>query len=85
MPRKPNAKFMEPKQPDAVLAKIVGDKPLARTAVVKGVWVYIKKHGLQDKHEKRMINADAALKELFGGKSKVSMFEMTKFLFKHLK
>jgi upstream activation factor subunit UAF30 len=85
MPRKPNAEFMKPMHPDAVLAKVVGNGPMPRTAVVKGVWAYIKKHGLQDKQEKRMINADAALKELFGGKSKVSMFEMTKMVFKHLK
>ena len=76
---------MKPMHPDAVLAKVVGGGAMPRTEVVKRVWKYVKSHGLQDKHEKRMINADATLKELFGGKSKVSMFEMTKLVFKHLK
>ncbi len=85
MPRKPNAQFMKPMQPDSVLAAVVGGGSMPRTEVVKKVWAYIKKHGLQDKHQKRMINADANLKVLFGGKSQVSMFEMTKLVFKHLK
>ncbi|HUJ28601.1 MAG TPA: SWIB/MDM2 domain-containing protein [Myxococcales bacterium] len=78
--RKPNAAFMAPKQPSAALAKIVGDKPLPRTEVVKKIWAYVKKNGLQDKKEKRNINADDALKEVFGGKKTVSMFEMTKLV-----
>ena len=82
--RKPNAAFMKPMQPDATLAKVVGDKPVPRTEVVKKLWAYIKKNGLQDKKEKRMINADEALKEVFGGKKQVSMFEMTKLVNKHL-
>lgn len=84
MARKPNAKFMEPKKVSAALAAVVGDGPLPRTEVIKKLWVYIKKHNLQDPKERRMINADAALKEVFGGKGRVSMFEMTKMVFKHL-
>jgi len=78
--RKPNAAFMKAMTPSAALAKIVGDKPLPRTEVVKKIWAYVKKNGLQDKKEKRNINADDALKEVFGGKKTVSMFEMTKLV-----
>jgi upstream activation factor subunit UAF30 len=78
--RKPNAAFMKAMTPSAALAKIVGDKPLPRTEVVKKVWAYVKKNNLQDKKEKRNINADEALKEVFGGKKTVSMFEMTKLM-----
>jgi len=85
MPRKPNAQFMKPMQPDSVLAAVVGGGSMPRTEVVKKVWAYIKKHDLQDKKQRRNINADANLKVLFGGKSQVSMFEMTKLVFKHLK
>ena len=85
MPRKPNPKFMKPMNVSATLAKVVGNGPMPRTEVVKKLWGYIKKHGLQDKKEKRMIHADATLKEVFGGKSTVNMFEMTKLVFKHLK
>jgi chromatin remodeling complex protein RSC6 len=83
--RKPNAAFMKPVQPDAVLAPIVGDKPQPRTEIMKKTWVYIKKNALQDKKNKRQINADANLKLLFGGKASVTMFEMTKYIFKHAK
>ena len=83
--RKPNAAFMRPVQPDAVLAAVVGSTPIPRTEVTKKLWVYIKKNGLQDAKERRMINADANLKAVFGGKGKVSMFEMTKLVGKHLK
>ncbi len=83
--RKPNAAFMRPVQPDATLATVVGSTAIPRTEVTKKLWVYIKKHGLQDAKERRMINADANLKAVFGGKSKVSMFEMTKLVGKHLK
>jgi chromatin remodeling complex protein RSC6 len=83
--RKPNAAFMRPVQPDAMLAAVVGSTPIPRTEVTKKLWAYIKKHGLQDAKERRMINADAALKAVFGGKGKVSMFEMTKLVGKHLK
>ena len=78
--RKPNAAFMQAMTPSAALAKIVGDKPLPRTEVVKKVWAYVKKNNLQDKKEKRNINADEALREVFGGKKTVSMFEMTKLM-----
>jgi chromatin remodeling complex protein RSC6 len=83
--RKPNAAFMRPVTPDAKLAEVVGAKPLPRTELTKKLWVYIKKKGLQDSKNKRMINADAALKAVFNGKGKVSMFEMTKLVNKHVK
>ncbi len=79
--RKPNAAFMKPVTPSETLAAIVGSKPLPRTEVTKKVWAYIKKNGLQDK---RLINADDALKTVFGGKKQVNMFEMTKLVSKHL-
>ena len=82
--RKPNPSFMKPLQPDAALSAVVGSKPLARTQVVKKIWVYIKKNGLQDNQNKRMINADDKLKPVFGGKKQVSMFEMTKLVSQHL-
>ena len=66
--------------PSAALAKVVGEKPLPRTEVVKKLWAYVKKNNLQDKKEKRNINADEALREVFGGKKTVSMFEMTKLV-----
>jgi chromatin remodeling complex protein RSC6 len=78
--RKPNAAFMKPLQPSAALAKVVGDRPLPRTEVVKKIWAYVKRNGLQDKKEKRNINADDTLREIFGGKRTVSMFEMTKLV-----
>jgi chromatin remodeling complex protein RSC6 len=84
MARKPNPAFMKPMNVDAALAKVVGDGPMPRTEVIKKLWGYIKKHDLQDSKNRRMINADAALKEVFGGKASVSMFEMTKLVFKHL-
>jgi chromatin remodeling complex protein RSC6 len=83
--KKANAAFMKPVAPDAVLAEIVGSTPIPRTEVTKKLWAYIKKHKLQDQKNKRMINADAALKAVFGGKSSVNMFEMTKLVGKHLK
>jgi chromatin remodeling complex protein RSC6 len=82
--RKPNAAFMRPFQPSASLAAVVGNKPLPRTEVTKKLWAYIKKNGLQDSKNKRMINADAALKAIFSGKGQVSMFEMAKLVSKHL-
>jgi upstream activation factor subunit UAF30 len=82
--RKPNAAFMKPMQPDAKLAEVIGSKPLPRTEVTKKLWAYIKKEGLQDKKNRRMINADAKLAPVFGGKKQVSMFEMTKLVSKHL-
>ena len=83
--RKPNAAFMKPVQPDATLAEVVGSKPIPRTEVTKKLWQYIKKNKLQDAKNRRMINADATLKAVFGGKAKVNMFEMTKLVGKHLK
>ncbi|MEI8089441.1 MAG: SWIB/MDM2 domain-containing protein [Opitutaceae bacterium] len=82
--RKPNAAFMKPVTPDAALSAVVGSKPLPRTELTKKLWEYIKKNGLQDKKDKKQINADAALKVVFGGKGKVSMFEMTKLVSKHV-
>ncbi len=82
--RKPNAAFMKPLQPSDALAAVVGSKAIPRTEVVKKLWVYIKKNGLQDAKNRRNINADANLKKVFG-KNTVSMFEMTKLVSKHLK
>ena len=83
--RKPNAAFMKPMKPDAALGAVVGEKPMPRTQITKKLWQYIKKNGLQDAKERRMINADDKLRPVFGGKSQVSMFEMTKLVNKHLK
>jgi upstream activation factor subunit UAF30 len=83
--RKPSAAFMKPMQPDAALSEVVGSKPIPRTEITKQLWKYIKKHGLQDKVNRRNINADDKLKVVFGGKKTVSMFEMTKLVSKHFK
>lgn len=83
--RKPNAAFMRPVTPSPTLAEIVGPKPIPRTEVTKRLWAYIKKNKLQDAENKRMINADAAMKPLFGGKATVNMFEMTRLVNKHVK
>jgi upstream activation factor subunit UAF30 len=83
--RKANAAFMKPVTPSEVLAEVVGTKPIPRTEVTKRLWAYIKKHDLQDPKNRRMIKADATLKVVFGGKSAVNMFEMTKLVGKHLK
>jgi len=82
--RKPNAAFMRPVTPSATLAPVVGAKPMPRTEVTKKLWAYIKKNGLQDKTNRRQINADANLKAVFGGKASVNMFAMTKLVSKHL-
>ena len=82
--RKPNAAFMAPLTPSATLAEVVGNKPMPRTEVVKKIWDYIKKNGLQDKNNRRMINADAKLKPVFG-KDQISMFELAKVVNKHVK
>jgi len=84
-PRKANAAFMKPVTPSSDLAAVVGSKPIPRTEVTKKLWAYIKKNGLQDAKNRRMIKADAALKPVFGGKATVNMFEMTKLVSKHLK
>jgi upstream activation factor subunit UAF30 len=83
--RKPSAAFMKPLAPSAALAEVIGSKAVPRTEVVKKMWVYIKANKLQDKNNKRMINADAKLKPVFGGKAQVSMFDMAKHISKHLK
>ncbi|MFM8365359.1 MAG: SWIB/MDM2 domain-containing protein [Verrucomicrobiota bacterium] len=83
--RKANPALLKPVQPDAVLAAVVGSTPLSRGELTKKVWDYIKKHGLQDAKNKRNINADALLKPIFGGKSQVTMFEMTKLVSTHVK
>jgi chromatin remodeling complex protein RSC6 len=82
--RKPNAAFMKPMKPDAALAEIVGEKAIPRTEITKKLWAYIKRKGLQDKVNKRNINADDNLKAVFNGKKVVSMFEMTKLVGKHI-
>jgi upstream activation factor subunit UAF30 len=83
--RKPNAAFMRPVTPSAALSEVIGSKPVPRTEVTKKLWAYIKKNGLQDAKNRRMINADENLRPIFGGKSQVSMFDMTKLVSKHLK
>jgi chromatin remodeling complex protein RSC6 len=83
--RKPNAAFMKPVQPDAKLSEVVGSKAIPRTELTKKLWAYIKKNGLQDKKNRRNINADEALLAVFNGKKTVSMFEMTKLVSKHVK
>lgn len=77
--RKPNAAFMAPLTPNNTLAEVIGNKPIPRTEIVKKVWDYIKKNGLQDKTNKRMINADAKTKPLFG-KAQISMFDLAKIV-----
>ena len=83
--RKPNAAFMKAMTPSAMLAAVVGSSPMPRTEVTKKIWDYIKKNKLQDSINRRLINADEKLKAVFGGKGKVSMFEMTKLVSNHLK
>jgi upstream activation factor subunit UAF30 len=82
--RKPNAAFMKPLKVSEELAMVVGKGPMPRSEVVKKLWAYIKKNGLQDKNNKRNINANENLKTVFGGKKTVDMFEMTKLVSKHL-
>ena len=82
--RKPNAAFMAPLTPSSTLAEVIGNKPMPRTEVVKKIWEYIKKNNLQDKKNRRMINADAKLKPVFG-KDQISMFELAKVMNKHIK
>ncbi len=79
-----NAAFMKPMKLSAELAAVVGEGPMPRSEVTKKIWAYIKEHGLQDSQNKRNINADEKLKIVFGGKSQVSMFEMTKLVSQHL-
>src|SRR5438477_5250050 len=82
--RKPNAAFMAPLTVSPALAEVVGSKPIPRTEIIKKMWDYIKKNGLQDKKNRRMINADAKLKPVLG-KDQVSMFELAKVVSKHVK
>lgn len=82
--RKPNAAFMKPMKISEELAEVVGKGPMPRSEVVKKLWAYIKRHGLQDKRNRRNINADASLKKVFKGKGVVNMFEMIKLVSKHL-
>ncbi len=83
--RKPNAAFMKPMTPTASLAAVIGGSPMPRTEVTKKLWAYIKRNGLQDSKNRRNINADDKLQDVFGGKRQVSMFEMTKLVSRHLK
>ncbi len=83
--RKPNAAFMKPMTPSAQLGAVVGTNPMPRTEVTKKLWNYIKRKGLQDSKNRRMINADDNLRPVFGGSKQVSMFEMTRLVNKHLK
>jgi upstream activation factor subunit UAF30 len=82
--RTPNAAFMKPMQPSGDLANVVGSSPMPRTEVTKKLWGYIKRKGLQDSKNRRMINADENLRPIFG-RSQVSMFEMTRLVNKHLR
>jgi upstream activation factor subunit UAF30 len=83
--RKPNAAFMAALTPSETLGAVVGTKPIPRTEIIKKIWDYIKKNGLQDKQNKRMINADDKLKSVFGGKEQISMFELAKVVNNHVK
>lgn len=83
--RKPNAAFMAPLTPSPALGEVVGTKPLPRTEIIKKIWGHIKKNDLQDKKNRRMINADEKLKAVFGGKTQISMFELAKIVNKHVK
>jgi chromatin remodeling complex protein RSC6 len=84
MAKKENSAFMKPMIISADLAPVVGNGPMPRSEVVKKIWVYIKSNNLQDPKNKRNIVADENLKKVFGGKSVVNMFEMTKLVSKHL-
>ncbi len=81
---KANSAFMKPMKLSPELEAVVGTGPMPRSEVVKALWVYIKKHDLQDPANKRNINADDKLKKVFDGKATVNMFEMTKLVSKHL-
>ena len=83
--RKPNAAFMAALTPSAALAEVIGSKPIPRTEIIKKIWDYIKKNGLQDKINRRMINADDKLKTVFAGKEQISMFELAKIVNNHVK
>ncbi|MGH7527007.1 MAG: SWIB/MDM2 domain-containing protein [Gemmatimonadales bacterium] len=82
--RTPSAAFMKPMQPSSALAAVVGSSAIPRTEVTKKLWAYIKRNGLQDSKNRRAINADDKLRPVFGGRSQVSMFDMTKMVNRHL-
>ena len=82
--RTPSAAFMKPMQPSSALGAVIGSSAMPRTEVTKKLWQYIKRHGLQDAKNRRMINADDKLRTVFGGRSQVSMFDMTKLVSRHL-
>jgi upstream activation factor subunit UAF30 len=82
--KNPRSKFWKPLQPSAKLAAIVGDRPVTRTQMISKLWAYIKRHRLQSRTNRRMIKADAAMRELFRGKSSVNMFEMTRMAHRQL-
>jgi chromatin remodeling complex protein RSC6 len=83
--RKPSAAFMKPMTPSATLAAVIGSSPMPRTEVTKKLWAYIKRNGLQDRVNRRMINGDDKLRAVFGGKAQVSMFDMTRLVSNHLR
>ena len=82
--RTPSAAFMKPMQPDAALGAVVGNNAIPRTEVTKKIWAYIKRNGLQDSKNRRAINADDKLRPVFGGRSQVTMFDMTKLVNRHM-
>jgi upstream activation factor subunit UAF30 len=82
--RTPSAAFMKPVTPDSALSAVVGSSPLPRTELTKKLWAYIKRNGLQDSKNRRAINADDKLRPVFGGRSQVTMFDMTKMVNKHV-
>jgi chromatin remodeling complex protein RSC6 len=82
--RTPSAAFMKPVRPDSALSAVVGSNPLPRTELTKKLWAYIKRNGLQDSKNRRAINADENLRPVFGGRSQVTMFDMTKLVNKHV-
>ena len=82
--RTPSAAFMKPVKPDSALSAVVGSNPLPRTELTKKLWAYIKRNGLQDSKNRRAINADDNLRPVFGGRSQVTMFDMTKLVNKHV-
>jgi len=83
--RQASAAFMKPVQPDEKLAAVIGNEPVARTEVTRKLWDYIRSHNLQDPENKTFIKADDQLKQVFDGKDRVSMFEMSKLVFGHVK
>jgi chromatin remodeling complex protein RSC6 len=83
--RKPNAAFMAPLNVSPALAEVIGTNSAPRTEIVKKIWEYIRKNNLQDSKNRRMINADAKLKPVFGGKQQISMFELAKIVNNHVK